>query len=137
MKVGESEAFGVFDQHDSCVWDVDPNLDHCRADERLGLATAKSFHNFLLFRAGDSAMEQLTRVRMEPLPPSVVLCGRRLCLELFAFVDQWIDHVNLTAGFELGPQKTQDLAQFRRAPDRGNDFAAARSEERRVGKECR
>ena len=112
MELGQTESLRVLDQHHGCICNVDPDLDHSRADQRFGVTAAKSLHDFLLFRSRNSSVQQFARVRMQTFAPAVVLRRGRFCLEFLALFDQRINNVELTAGFQLCAQETQHIAKF-------------------------
>jgi hypothetical protein len=112
MELGQTESLRVFDQHHGCIWNIDTDLDHSRADQNFGFAAAESFHDFLFFRSGNSSVQQLARVRMQTFPPALVLRCRRFCLEFFALFDQRINNIKLAAGLQLRAQESEDLAEF-------------------------
>src|SRR5437762_3919716 len=87
MQLRQPEAFRVLNQYHRRIWNIDTHLDHGRADQYLGFAAAKSFHDPLLVGAGDSAVQQFTSKWMQALPPLFVLHGRRFRIEFIALFD--------------------------------------------------
>src|SRR5689334_11923362 len=58
VKLGEAEAFGVFDDHDGGVGDVDADFDDGGGDENVRFVFAKAFHDGVFFFAGKAAMKE-------------------------------------------------------------------------------
>jgi len=61
---------------------------------------------------------------MQPFAPQVVFRGRRFYVQLLAFVDQRINHVNLASRFQLRPQESQHFAKLGFIAHRGDYFSA-------------
>src|SRR5438309_2090486 len=112
MELGQTESLRVLDQHHGCVWNINTDLDHSRADQNFGFAAAKSFHDFLLFRSRNSSVQQFAGIWMPAFAPALVLRRSRFCLELLALFDQRINNIKLMAGLQLRAQESQDLAEF-------------------------
>ena len=58
MELGEAEAFGVLDDHDGGVGDVDADFDHRGGDEDMRFVFAETFHDGVFFFAGQAAVEK-------------------------------------------------------------------------------
>src|SRR6266566_4627260 len=57
VQLRETESLGVFNQHNSCIRHIDADLEHGRADQRVGVAAPKPIHDVLLFRCRNPAMK--------------------------------------------------------------------------------
>ena len=69
VQLGETESLGVFNQHNSRIWHIDADLEHSRADQRVGVAAAKPIHDLLFLRRRNPAMKQLASERMQTFTP--------------------------------------------------------------------
>ena len=58
MKLGKSESFRVFDDHDSGFWDINSNFDHGSWDEHYGFPIFEVGHDLLFFRGFEFPMEK-------------------------------------------------------------------------------
>ena len=58
VQLGDAVALGVLDQHHGRVRDVDPDLDHRRGDEHVGVAGGEARHRRLLLARAHLAVEQ-------------------------------------------------------------------------------
>ena len=112
MELSQSETLRILDEHHRRVCNIDPHLDHRRANQCFGFSAAKTFHDLLLLRRRDAAMQQLTAIWMQSFAPCLILRCCRFCIQLLAFVDQRIDHVNLPPEFQLRPQEYQNFAEL-------------------------
>ncbi len=52
VELRESETFGVFDNHDGCVWDIYTDFDHGCGDKNLRFVFAEGSHHRFFFFAG-------------------------------------------------------------------------------------
>src|SRR5262249_43551342 len=110
MQLRQPETFRVLNQHRRSVGNVYPDFKHGRADQRVCLAATKAFHDFLLLRWGNSTVEQVAAKWMQTFPPQFILSRGSFRIELFAFIDQRINHIKLATRFQLSSQKHQHLA---------------------------
>ena len=69
MKLGQPKAFHIFNQHNRGVWNIDSHFNHCRANQGIGFASPKPFHDVLFFLRGNAAVQQLTTKRLQTFPP--------------------------------------------------------------------
>src|SRR5215211_7249915 len=69
MQLRETESLGIFNQHYSCIWHIDADLEHSRADQRVCIAAPKTIHDLLLFRRRHPAMKQLAPEWMQAFTP--------------------------------------------------------------------
>src|ERR1043166_8429597 len=122
MELRESKTLRILDEHDRRVRNIDTHLDHRCANQSLRLTAAKAFHDLLFFRRWDAAVEQFATKRVQPFAPQVVLRDRRFYVQFLAFVDQRINHINLTPTFQLRPQKRQNFAEFGLVTNGGDYF---------------
>src|SRR5919198_4184217 len=111
MELRKPKTLGVFNKHDACVWHIDADLEHGRANQRVCLPAAKAFHDLLFLQRRNSAVEQLAAKRMQAFPPQFVLGRGGFRIELFTFIDQRIDYIKLAAGFELCSQKGKHFTE--------------------------
>ena len=64
MQLGQTKTLRVFNQHHAGIGDIDTDLEHSRADQRIRFAAPETFHDLLLFNGRDSAVKQFTAKRM-------------------------------------------------------------------------
>ena len=72
MQLRDAEALGVLDQHHGRVGDVDPDLDHRRGDQHVGLARGKASHRLLLLARPHAAVQQ-DEIESRKLAPAQAL----------------------------------------------------------------
>ena len=110
VQLGETQAFGVLDDHQRCVGHVDADFDHRRRHQQLHLAGLERGHR-LLFLAGlqpsvhqrDPQFRKLLRQRFER-------ALRGLGDDFIAVVDQGADPIRLPA---FGAGAADAFDQFR------------------------
>ena len=73
VELGQPEAIGALDDHHRRLRDVDPDLDHGRADEHVQLAVAESRHLGVAIRGLHPAMDEADPQRREDLGEADVL----------------------------------------------------------------
>ena len=67
VELGEAEAVGVLDNHDSGVGDVDADFDDGGGDEDVDEALAEAFHDVLAGFAGETAVDEADAEIFEPV----------------------------------------------------------------------
>ena len=78
VQLRDPEALGVLDQHHGRVRHVDPDLDHRRRDEHVGLAGRERRHRRLLLAVAELPVQQHeAEVAQLPGPQPLELLGRR------------------------------------------------------------
>ena len=99
VELGEPVALGALDQHHGRVGDVDPDLDHGRRDEHVGLAGGERLHRrrllarrHLAVEEPDAEVGELARARAAPPRRS-----RPCACELLRLGDERADDVGLAA----------------------------------------
>ena len=73
MQLRQTESLRVFDQHHTGIRNIHADLEHSRADQRVRFTAPKPFHDLLLLRRRNSAVEQFAAKRMQSFPPQLVL----------------------------------------------------------------
>ena len=68
VQLGDPEALGVLDQHHGRVGHVDPDLDHRRRDEHVGLARRERRHRLLLLARAHPAVQQHQPIALRSSP---------------------------------------------------------------------
>ena len=58
VQLGDPVALGVLDQHHRRVGHVDPDLDHRRRDQHVGLPGGEAGHHVELLRGGQLAVHE-------------------------------------------------------------------------------
>jgi len=58
MKLGQTEALGMFDDYDGGIWDVDADFDDGGGDEDIDLAAFEAGHGDFFVVGGHAAVEQ-------------------------------------------------------------------------------
>ena len=57
VELGKAEAFGAFDHHDGCVWDIYPYLNDGCGDQDVCFVFLETCHDFFLFFCFQLAVE--------------------------------------------------------------------------------
>ena len=109
MHLSQTKSLGVFDQHHAGVRNIDTDLEHGGADQRVRGAAPKTFHDLLFVWRWNSAVNQFAAKRMQTLLPYFVLRCCRFHIQFFTFIDQRINHVELASPFQLTSQERKDL----------------------------
>ena len=124
VQLGQAEAFGLFDDHDGGVGDVDPDLDDGRGDQQADLAVGEVGHDRVLLRAGHLAVHQADA----GADPGAQLGGALLGgleVDQFGFGDQRADPERLGPMGDGVAQTGLDLVQAAGRHRAGGDRGAA------------
>ena len=105
MQLRETEAVGVFDDHDRRVGNVDADLHHGRRHQHVDVAGPERVHRCFLLARRQLPVEQTEAQTRELLfAETLVLLRGGLGLRARRALDEWADDVRLPAGFDLGAQ---------------------------------
>ena len=111
VKLGQSEAVGVFDNHDRGIGNIDADLDHGGRDQHLHLARREALHHVGALRRLEAAVHQIDpRVGKGTAQP-LERIGRGAQIDLLRLLDQRIHDVRLLAPAE-GPARAWSGRQF-------------------------
>src|SRR5262249_62328820 len=113
MELRKPKTLCVFNEHYTGVGYIYADLENGGADQRVCFAAAKPFHDLLFLWRRNSTVEQLAAKRMQTFAPQFVFGCGGLGIELFTFIDQRINHIQLATGFQLCAPKTKHLAELR------------------------
>ena len=95
MKLSQTKALRVFDDHESCIRHIDTHFDHRRRDQNLGLTALEAPHGRMSGRRVEPSVnevhDELGQGRANP--PSRVRCRPKI--HLLAGLNQGIDDVDL------------------------------------------
>ena len=110
VQLGESEALGVFDDHDRRVRDVDADFDDRRRDEDVELPAREGVHDpIFVVRLHPAVQERDSIGREDVLLQVIGHFGGRPEIDLCRFLDERVDDVGLPAEIELLPHELVDL----------------------------
>ena len=110
MQRRQSEALCVFDHHDSCVRDIDPDLDHSGGNQDVDLFPEKPVHDLLfLFLLHPSVQASDSGDAPEAFRQFFTVVGHILLVGEFAFLHQRADDIRLMSFFDLLPDMKQRL----------------------------
>jgi hypothetical protein len=127
VQLGQTEAFGIFDQQHGGVGHVDADFDHRGADQHAGLSGAEAGHDQVLFLRLEPSVQQGAGVRREPFAPPRVFRGGGFQPGAHALFDQGVDQVGLASFVEFLPEEGGGPAEFfRRADQRADGKASGR-----------
>ena len=125
VELREAEAFGVFDDHDGGVGDVDADFDDRGGDEDLRFVFAEALHDVVFFFAGEAAVEEADfQFGEDFFGEALVFVHRGFQFEL-RFFDHRIDDVGLMAGGDFAAQKFPDAGEVRLGGEARLDGRAA------------
>ncbi len=128
MQLRQAEPFGIFNDHQGCVGDINTYLDHSGRHQQLNAALLETVHDFLLFSRLHTAMNQ---AHGHPGQPGLQLPGnlfRRLRLHRVRFLDQRTNPVGLAAIRAGGGHPVDHLAAALVGYRRGFDRFSARGQ---------
>ena len=126
VKLGEAKAFGVVEDHQVRVRDIDPDFDDGGGNEGLSFSAAKIFHHRVFFFGAEFAVDEPDVFSTEAFLPCAEGLGGGFGLDGFAFLDEGINEVGLAAICELGFHEVGDVFLFRLVAEGGDDFTATR-----------
>jgi len=125
VELGEAEAFGVFDDHDGRVGDVDADFDDGGGDEDLRFVFAEAFHDGVFFFAREAAVEEAELEFWKNFfREALVLVDGGFELELRFFNDR-INDIGLMAGGDFLAEKFPDSGKMRLGSEARLDGRAA------------
>ena len=125
VQLREAEAFGVFDDHDGGVGNVDADFDDRGGDEDLHFVFAEALHHVVFFFAGEAAVQQADlELREHFLGEAFEFLHRGFEFEL-RFFDHRIDDVGLMAGGDFATDNFPYAGEMRLAGEMRFDGRAA------------
>ena len=128
VQLGKSKAFRVFDDHESCVGNIDADLYDRSRDQDLNFATRKCSHPLLLFGALHAPMEKTDPQVGKNFRLKIFgHFGGSAQVRFFRFLHQGINHIRLVPGIYRPPDFTKSLPSvFLFVRQRFDRFSAGR-----------
>ncbi len=125
MELSEAEAFGVVDDHEVGVGDIDADFDDGGGDEGFEGSVAKIFHDGFFFLGAEFSVDEADVFGAESFLPFGEGIDGGLGVEGFRFIDEGVDEVCLAALGELGFYEVGDVGLFWFLTEGGDDGAAS------------
>ena len=125
VELGEAETFSVFNEHDGCIRDVDAYFDDGGGDKGLRVAEAKLLHDGVFLLRRNTPVEERARHGCQEGLPLLKFGGCGFGFGFFGSVDERVDDVGLSSGFEMFADKLGGFGYFCAVPDAGDYFSTA------------
>src|ERR1041385_6704205 len=106
VKLRNTETFRVFDQHDGCIRNIDPNFDDRRRHENIDLAGRERSHDRFLLVTLQASVQQRQPPSGEDLGKLLETVRSGAQIDLFRLFDQRINNVTLPSLLQLGSDRS-------------------------------
>ena len=126
VQLGEAETFGVLDDHDGGVGNVDADFDDGGGDEDLRFVVPEGLHDSVLFFAGEAAVEQAELELGKDFFGKAFVFFHGGFQFQFRFFDDRIDDVALAAGGDFAAERFPHAGEMRFGGHVGFDGSSAR-----------
>ena len=98
MKLSEAKTFCIFDHHNCCIRNINPDFDHRRGYKDLDLIFPECFHDLIFlcllhFSVKTPYFDRLTHDILKHLG----IIGYIFCFQRFTLLDHRTDHITLSA----------------------------------------
>src|SRR2546423_7818108 len=87
VQLRQTKALGVFNYHHARIGNIDADLEHSRADQRMRFAPSETLHDLLFLSRCHPAVKQFASERMQAFTPLIVFGGSSFRVQFIAFIN--------------------------------------------------